>query len=65
MKTLADGTQVSARSFYFLLDFNDRDDKKIMSDLYTVMRLQELTKYQYIYLFKHAVKAELKLLGDG
>jgi len=34
MKTLADGTKVTSRGFYFLLDWNDRNDKKMMSDLY-------------------------------
>jgi len=62
MKELADGTQVSSRSYYFVLDFNDRNNKKIMYDLYGVMRLHELTKHQYIYLFKHAIEAELKSL---
>jgi len=64
MKTLADGTQVSSRSYYFLLDFNDRNDWEVISSLWGVMKLHELTKKQYIYLFKHAVTAELKALGD-
>ncbi len=64
MKTLADGTQVSARGFYFLLDWNDGNNKQVMSNLYDVMRLHELTKHQYIYLMKHAMADELKSLGD-
>ena len=65
MKTLADGSQVSARGFYFLLDWNDRNNKKIMSDLYGVMRLHELTKHQYIYLMEHAMVDDLKTLKNG
>ena len=62
MKKLTDGTQVSSRSYYFLLDFNDRNNHKIINDLYSVMRLYELTKSQYIYLFKKAIDIELKFL---
>lgn len=65
MKELADGTQVTSRGFYFLLDWNDRNNKRVMSDLYSVMRLHELTKHQYVYLMKLAMADELKLLGDG
>lgn len=62
MKTLADGTQVSARSFYFLLDFNDRNDRQLIDNLYGVVRLTDLTKHQYNYLFRQAMDAELKVL---
>ena len=62
MKKLADGTQVNSRSYYFLLDFNDENNKKIMNDLYGVMELYKLTKSQYIYLFKKAIDIELKFL---
>ena len=62
MKELADGTQVSSRSYYFLLDFNDRNNWKPMSDLWGIMKLHELNKQQYTYLFKYAVAAELKEL---
>ena len=65
MKTLADGTQVSSRSYYFLLDYNDRNNWAVMHNLYGVMKLHELTHHQYLYLFKQAIAAELKLLGDG
>lgn len=62
MKTLADGTQVSSRSYYFLLDFNDRDGWKTLHGLYNVMKLHELNKQQYIELFKIAVEKEIKYL---
>lgn len=64
MKKLADGTKVSSRGFYFLLDWNDQNNKKIMSDLYNVMRLYELNKHQYIYLMEHAMADELKSLNN-
>ena len=62
MKKLVDGTMVSARSFYYLLDWNDRNDKKMMTDLYNIWRLQDLNQCQYIYLFKHAMADDLKNL---
>jgi len=65
MKILADGTQVSASSFYFLLDFNDRTNKKAMIDLWGISKLTDLTKNQYIYLFKYAMEIELKNLENG
>ena len=62
MKELADGSQVSSRGFYFLLDWNDRNNKQVMFNLYGMMRLHELSKHQYTYLMKHAMAEELKLL---
>lgn len=62
MKKLADGTEVTSRSYYFLLDFNDRDNWKIMGDLWGIMKLHELNKHQYLYLFKKAIEQEVKIL---
>jgi hypothetical protein len=65
MKELADGKQVTSRGFYFLLDWNDRDDKKIMYGLYGVMRLAELELHQYAYLMEKAMADELTMLKNG
>ena len=62
MKELADGTQVSSRSFYYLLDYNDRNDRRPMIDLWGVERLKDLNIQQYTYLFKHVTNQELKNL---
>jgi hypothetical protein len=62
MKKLADGTTVTSRSYYFLLDFNDRDNWEIISSLWGVMKLNELNKHQYLYLFKKAVEQEINIL---
>ena len=62
MKTLADGALVSARGFYFLLDWNDRNDKKVMSNLYGEVKLKDLTLHQYTYLMKHAMADEINFL---
>ena len=64
MKTLADGTQVSSRSFYFLLDFNDRDEWQTIHGLWGIKKLSELNKNQYLYLFKKAVEREIDVLQN-
>jgi len=65
MKELADGTQVTSRSFYFLLDWNDRNNWEVMQSLYGQMKLSQLQKHQYIYLFKKAVESELEVLENA
>jgi len=62
MKVLKNGEQVTSRSYYFLLDFNDRDGWKTLYDNFGVMKLHDLTKEQYIKLFEMVIKAELELL---
>ena len=62
MKTLKNGEQVTSRSYYFLLDFNDRDGWKTLVDNFDVKRLNDLNKEQYIKLFEIAIEAEFKLL---
>ena len=62
MKTLADRNTVSSRTYYYLLDFNDRDDWKTISRLFNKMKLHELDINEYIILFDYATnqdKAEL------
>ena len=62
MKTLIDGTVVSARSFYFILDFNDRNNWEIMQGLYGERKLHQLNKQQYTYLFETAIISDLRKL---
>jgi hypothetical protein len=59
MKTLADGNHVSARSFYYLLDFNDRDNFEMLYALFNKKRLMDLNITEYIYLFEKATEKEL------
>ena len=47
MKQLSDGTTVSARTFYYLLDFNDRDNWKFISETFGKYKLSDLTLEQY------------------
>lgn len=60
MKKLIDNTLVSARSYYYLLDWNDRDNKIFMSDTFGKQKLMELNKTEYSILFEHVTKLELK-----
>ena len=65
MKELADGTQVTSRSFYFLLDWNDRNNWQVMHGLYGQMKLSQLCKHQYVYLFKKAMASEVEILENA
>lgn len=58
MKELTDGNEVSARSFYYLLDFNDRDDWVTMFKMFGKKKLSELTLDEYKSLFKVATEKE-------
>lgn len=58
MKKLIDNTEVSARSYYYLLDFNDRDNWETIEKIASVTNLTMLTKEQYKELFNIAVSKE-------
>jgi hypothetical protein len=62
MKIIKDGTMVSSRSFYFLLDFNDREGWKTMMQEFGIKKLSELDIKQYIRLFELATQTELEEL---
>lgn len=58
MKTLADGTKVSARSYYFLLDWNDENRKTYISEKFKKEKLCDLDKEEYGVLWLHATTNE-------
>jgi hypothetical protein len=58
MKKLADGTQVSARTYYYLLDFNDRYNWEFMYNTFNKKRLCDLTIEEYRVLFEHATEVD-------
>jgi hypothetical protein len=62
MKILNDGTMVTSRSFYFLLDFNDRDGWETLVNMFNVRKLHDLDINQYIQLFEIATQKEIELL---
>jgi len=60
MKIL-NNVEVSARTYYYLLDFNDRNEWVELSK-YNVIRLSELNLEQYIELFKTATEKDIEKL---
>jgi len=62
MKTLIDDKEVSSRSYYYLLDWNDADNWVYMFENFDTYKLCELDLNQYKQLFEHATKQELSKL---
>ena len=64
MKRLADGTMVNSMTYYFLLDWNDRNSKIFMADTFKKQSLKDLNLDEYTTLFGHAsAKEHQKLLA--
>ena len=63
MKTLIDDTEVTARTYYYLLDWNERDCWKTIYDIAKTFKLCELEIEQYTKLFKIATQSDLNELG--
>lgn len=63
MKTLKDGTQVLARTYYYLLDYMDRHfDEKPLVQLCGKERLCDTNINEYIKFFEIATQADLQEL---
>lgn len=62
MKKLADAKEVSSRSYYFLLEWNEKDEWVYMIKNFNKASLSMLTLLEYRQLFAHAVKSELEQL---
>jgi len=58
MKTLVDGTKVCARTYYYLLDFNDRYNWEAITLLFNKNRLCDLNISEYRKLFEHATDVD-------
>lgn len=56
MKTLFDGNEVPDRTYYFLLDWNEKDNRNFMFKTFNKHRLMDLTKAEYKILWDHATK---------
>lgn len=64
MKTLADGTQVPSRTYYYLLDFNDVDNKEFIAEKFNKHRLCDLNIDEYQKLFVEAtIRDDNKLIA--
>ena len=62
MKTLSDGTQVHARMFYYLLDWNDNNGWDFMINTFNQTQLYKLNKDQFTTLFMEATSKDLKTI---
>ena len=58
MKTLSDGYDVSSRSYYFLLDWNEVNDWNYITQKFQKSRLCDLTINEYKELWKYATQIE-------
>lgn len=56
MKKLINGNEVSSRTYYYLLEFNDKDNWKFMVTNFNKMKLHELNLDEYRQLFEYATK---------
>ncbi len=63
MKYLHDGTQISERSFYYLLTWCENDLWRYMNNTFGKTRLLELTINEYMDLFSYVVKKEMSCLS--
>jgi hypothetical protein len=59
MKTLADRMEVSSRSYYFLLDWNEQNEWRYIAENFGKEKLKDLTLPEYKQLFKFATESEL------
>ena len=60
---LLDKTEVSARSYYFLLDWNEQNDWQYIHNQYGKGSLKDLTFEQYKELFSYATQCDFKFMG--
>ncbi len=64
MKSLIDGTTVSSRIYYYLLDFNEATNWKFINENFNKQQLNKLTIQEFKQLFEHAMRSDLTLLND-
>jgi len=60
MKQLIDDKEVSGRSYYYLLDWNESNRWEYMFEHFETKRLCDLEFHQFIQLFEYATKQDLK-----
>ena len=53
-KKLSDGQKVLSSTYYYLLDYNDRTERKVMQALFDKDTLAHLTLSEYMRLFNLA-----------
>lgn len=66
MKTLkTDGSQVTERSYYFLLDWVERDENNYIFEQFQKLKLSELTFDEYTQLLGYAFKEEILIMQNN
>ena len=60
MKELSDGTQVVARMYYYLLDFNEMTNWRYIREALHKNALNELNKAEFLQLFQHATSVDFE-----
>jgi hypothetical protein len=60
MKTLSDNTLVVARTYHYLLDWNESNCKVYINEMFDKNRLCDLNIDEYKQLFEYATKNEFK-----
>jgi hypothetical protein len=58
MKTLTDKSMVSDRSYYYLLDWNEQNERKFINEKFNKNRLCDLTRDEYLVLWLQATTDE-------
>ena len=64
MKTLLDGTEVTSRTYYYLLEFNEWDNWSFIRNEFGKSRLKELTAGEYCLLWQYATSKDLSFLQE-
>lgn len=63
MKLTKDNVQIPSRIWYYLLDFNDRNDWQIMESIADTNKLSELTAQQLRDLFITATQIDTNTIA--
>ena len=58
MKTLIDGAEVFSRIYYYLLDFNEMDNKNYLINVLNKDRLCDLNIEEFRLLFEYATEID-------
>lgn len=63
MKKLIDGFEVSSRSYYYLLDWNELNEWEYIKQEFNKNRLCDLTRVEYKRLFNKATLQEMNQMN--
>ena len=64
MKELSNKERVPSRIYYYLLEWNEKDNKQYMSEVIKKDRLYDCNKHQIYELFFHASKTDISIYNS-